>query len=311
MAPAADLSLGCRKIDFKSATAKDEFNSSLIETGFAVLTNAPITAERINNVYREWCTFLKKVQATPALRDKYMYTSSATGHDGYFPPELAEVAKTAAVRDLKQYFQIYLKGGYPLEEEGVTGEARELFQDMLALGETLLEWIDEKLDEVSPEARAKLNAQGCVNLAETMSAERTMLRILHYPAYDPKDAEPGQLRSAPHEDINLITVLPAGSCGGLQLCVDGVNWLDVPFEVDSIIINIGDMLQELTCGVYRSTTHRVLALDTAVERMSVPCFIHPRSETYLSDKYPTADGYLKERLDQLARLNEKKNKLAA
>ena len=184
-------------------------------------------------------------------------------------------------------------------------EALKLFEDMTTLGVSLLSWIDTHLNEAS---REKLNAQGIGNLKDTLGRDRTMMRILHYPSYDASTVTPGQVRAAAHEDINWITVLPAGSTPGLQLCLDGENWIDVPFEPDSIIVNIGDMLQELTGGQYRSTTHRVITSGPAgVERMSVPCFVHAAADIVLSErdgKPFTAKNYLDQRLEQLARLDK-------
>ena len=54
-------------------------------------------------------------------------------------------------------------------------------------------------------------------LSDCVSDARTMLRILHYPGYTDADEAPGAVRAAAHEDINLITVLPAGSARGLQV----------------------------------------------------------------------------------------------
>eukprot|EP00040_Diaphanoeca_grandis_P004287 m.27916 g.27916 ORF g.27916 m.27916 type:complete len:295 (-) comp15834_c1_seq1:201-1085(-) len=291
--------MSCQKVDMQSADAKHVFNESLLNTGFAVVTNHGISAQRIDSVYTEWCGFLKQLQGSPELREKYLRDMAK--FDGYFPLDLAEVAKTAEVRDLKQYFQLYVEGRYP-RDEGVTEEAMLLFEDFLNLGSKLLSWIDEKLDDT---ARARLSSHGIKSLVETLSRERTMMRILHYPAYEAKDSLPGQVRAAPHEDINWITVLPAGSTRGLQLCVDGTTWVDVPYEKDSIVINIGDMLQELTEGQFRSTTHRVIKHPgdpQGAERMSIPCFIHPKADIYLSPAHPTAEHFLNERLAKLYRL---------
>jgi isopenicillin N synthase-like dioxygenase len=294
-----------RQIDFTSPTAKEEFVSSLLETGFAVLNNHGVDPNRISSVYSEWSKFLSKLAKSPELKERYLRDPKRSGgSDGYFPCELAEVAKTATARDLKQYYQLYQGERYP---EGVTDEAKHLFHDMTKLGSVLLDWIDGAL---SPATRAKLDAQGITNLSETLSVQRTMLRILHYPAYDPATVEAGQIRSAQHEDINWITVLPAGSTKGLQLCLDGETWSDVPFARESIIVNLGDMLQELTAGRFRSTTHRVVTSEDAtpgLERMSVPCFIHAKKEVVLSHRNGspfTADDYLMNRLTQLERMND-------
>ena len=52
------------------------------------------------------------------------------------------------------------------------------------------------------------------------------------------------MRAAAHEDINLITVLPAGSARGLQLkSRQSGEWYEVPLVEGSIVINVGDMMQ--------------------------------------------------------------------
>ncbi len=91
----------------------------------------------------------------------------------------------------------------------------------------------------------------CKSLVECMSKEQTLLRVLHYPGAEDltQQQEAGAIRAAPHEDINLITVLPAGSSKGLQVFSNQLGkWFEVPCIRGSIVINIGDMLQEMTAG---------------------------------------------------------------
>merc|ERR1711972_1046862 len=143
------------------------------------------------------------------------------------------------------------------------------------------------------------------------SKPRTMLRMLHYPAYESHMVEAGAIRAAAHEDINYITLLPVGSSRGLQLYSrEAEQWYDVPFEPESIIINIGDMLQELTDFHYVSTTHRVIKSDEepeGMDRMSSPVFIHAKADCVLSDRVGTAEQYLTQRLSELAK-NDKDKK---
>lgn len=70
--------------------------------------------------------------------------------------------------------------------------------------------------------------------------------------------EPGAIRAQAHEDINLITILPAASEPGLQVKTLDGEWQDVPCDFGNLIINIGDMLQEASGGYYPSTSHRVI-----------------------------------------------------
>lgn len=74
-------------------------------------------------------------------------------------------------------------------------------------------------------------------------SHKTLLRILHYPPMS-GDEEPGAIRAAAHEDINLLTILPAANEPGLQVKAKDGQWLDVPCDFGNLIINIGDMLQE-------------------------------------------------------------------
>lgn len=209
----------------------------------------------------------------------------------------AETAKGHSIRDIKHYYHCYFPGGrYPDE---VSDRARRLFAQMISLGQVLLQWID---DHMCDAVRAKLPA-GSPPLVDILDPAQTLLRILHYPAYKNGEEEPGAIRAAAHEDINLITVLPAGSSRGLQVFSQTTQqWYEVPCLRGSIIINIGDMLQEMTGGEYVATTHRVVKPDgevTTLDRMATPCFLHAFPGTYLSEKYPTARLFLEERLREL------------
>lgn len=81
--------------------------------------------------------------------------------------------------------------------------AREYFNQIIALGKTLLTWIEAALPE---HIQAALDGP----LPEMVSAHQTMLRVLHYPPLAGEIPE-GAIRAAAHEDINLITLLPAAT----------------------------------------------------------------------------------------------------
>jgi len=127
--------------------------------------------------------------------------------------------------------------------------------------------------------------------ARTIAREPTCLfRIFHYPPIDilrlPQDGI-SEWGVAEHTDYGLLTILAQDDCGGLQVKMpgaaksggvssasDGEIWLDVPAEPDVFVVNIGDMLDRLTLGRYRSTAHRVKN-SSGRERMSYPFFIDP------------------------------------
>ena len=131
-------------------------------------------------------------------------------------------------------------------------------------------------------------------------SEHTLLRILHYPPLTGAE-DANAIRAAAHEDINLLTVLPAANEPGLQVFSNEGEWLDVSCDFNTLIINTGDMLKELSQDYFPSTTHRVVnpeGIDRSKSRISLPLFLQPRKEVVLSDRY-TADSYLQERLEEL------------
>jgi isopenicillin N synthase-like dioxygenase len=111
----------------------------------------------------------------------------------------------------------------------------------------------------------------------------SILRAIHYPpiTHDPGNA----VRSAEHEDINLITLLMGASADGLQIKNKKGQWVPVTALPEHIVVNVGDMLQRLTNGKLRSTSHRVVnppKKKWGESRFSIPFFLHPISEMDLS-----------------------------
>lgn len=124
-----------------------------------------------------------------------------------------------------------------------------------------------------------------------------LLRILRYPPLTGAEAA-GSERAAAHGDINLLTVLPAATRPGLQVCDSSGAWHDVSCDPGSVVVNGGDMLDLATGGWFPSTTHRVVLPDGDEgrrSRMSTPLFLHPAEHVVLAEGV-TAFGYLRERL---------------
>ena len=76
-----------------------------------------------------------------------------------------------------------------------------------------------------------------------------------------------------HTDYGLLTLLRQDDVGGLQVRSQQ-GWLDAPPIPGSFVCNIGDMLERLTAGRYRSTPHRVQH-SRGQERFSYPFFFDP------------------------------------
>lgn len=271
-------------VDYLADDAAEQFVKSLHETGFGVLKNHPIPHELVESIYTNWHKFF-------CSERKKEFQFNVETQDGYFPPDVSEVAKDHTVKDIKEYFHIYPWGQMPQE---LREEILDYYNRANKFAEELLGWV---------EAHAPKEVQDKFSMALSQmiaDSEQTLLRVLHYPPMTGEE-EPGAIRAAAHEDINLLTVLPASNEPGLQVKGTQDEWLDVPCDFGNLIINIGDMLQEASGGYFPSTTHRVINPTGARQeksRISLPLFLHPKPEVVLSERY-TADEYLKERLREL------------
>lgn len=105
------------------------------------------------------------------------------------------------------------------------------------------------------------------------TADPTILfRIFHYPATAPEHGK-DHWGVGEHTDYGLLTLLLQDDRGGLQVKTpDG--WIDAPPIPCSLVCNIGDMLDRLTGGGYRSTPHRVRN-QSGHGRLSFPLFFDP------------------------------------
>lgn len=92
----------------------------------------------------------------------------------------------------------------------------------------------------------------------------TLFRIFHYPS--PPYADPEEWGVGEHTDYGLLTLLLQDDNPGLQVHTSR-GWIEAPPIPGTLVCNIGDMLDKLTGGLYRSTPHRV---RNATGRVSSP-----------------------------------------
>ncbi len=125
-----------------------------------------------------------------------------------------------------------------------------------------------------------------------LTADPTVLfRIFRYPAL-PDNATSDEWGVGEHTDYGLLTLLAQDGSGGLEVRSPGGDWIDVPAEPEVIVCNLGDMLDRLTEGRYRSTPHRVRN-TTGRTRLSFPYFFDPSWDAVVTplplDGSPPAD----------------------
>ena len=254
----------------------DEIGRSFEEYGFAVIRDHGIPQDLIDRAEE----LSKAFFALPDDVKKAYQIPGGGGARGYTPFG-TEKAKDAQVHDLKEFWHVgrELPEGHPLSEfmadnvwpSEVEG-FRETFSDLYAAFETaggrVLEAIALHLglprDFFVP----------------TVADGNSVMRLLRYPPLEGKEAE-GAIRAAAHGDINTITLLLGAEEAGLELLTKQDEWKAVEVPEGALVINVGDMLDRLTNGKLRSTTHRVVNPrgEAAYRaRYSMPFFLHFRPD---------------------------------
>jgi isopenicillin N synthase-like dioxygenase len=196
---------------------------------------------------------------------------------------------TSGVPDLKEgiYFGAELDPDDPRVREGRPLHGPNLFPERPAgLRETVLAYLGEmtRLGQAILGGMAEGLGLDRSWFADRLTADPVLLfRLFHYPPAPRDDSGWGV---AEHTDYGLLTILGQDEHGGLQVRgTDG--WVDAPPVPDSFVCNLGDMLERLTGGRYRSTPHRVRNTSGA-DRLSYPFFLDPSWDAVV-DRLPIVE----------------------
>jgi len=254
----------------------EEIGRSFEEYGFAVIRDHGITADLIAKAEDLSRAFF----ALPDEVKRAYHIPGGGGARGYTPFG-TEKAKDASVHDLKEFWHVgrSLPEGHPLSEYMAPNlwpteiaEFRETFEALYAAF--------EKAGARVLEAIALHLGLPQDWFAKTVEDGNSVMRLLHYPPLTGADAE-GAIRAAAHGDINTITLLLGAEEAGLELLTASGEWKAIEVPEGALVVNIGDMLDRLTNGRLRSTTHRVVNPRGEAayrSRYSMPFFLHFRPD---------------------------------
>ncbi|XP_008803234.3 gibberellin 2-beta-dioxygenase 8-like [Phoenix dactylifera] len=113
-------------------------------------------------------------------------------------------------------------------------------------------------------------------IKENCTCNTCYLRLNRYP---PCPVKNGVFGLIPHTDSSFLTIVRQDQVGGLQLMKDG-SWITVKPNLNALIVNIGDLFQAWSNGVYKSVEHRVMS-NPQLERFSVAYFLCPSYDTVI------------------------------
>ncbi|KAM7470393.1 hypothetical protein LguiA_008576 [Lonicera macranthoides] len=84
----------------------------------------------------------------------------------------------------------------------------------------------------------------------------------------------------PHSNASRISILKqVNGVDGLQIRKDGV-WFPVKLQLESFIVNVGDVLDILSNGAFNSLEHRA-TVNAENSKMSLAMFFNPKFEAYV------------------------------
>jgi isopenicillin N synthase-like dioxygenase len=286
-----------------------ELGRSFEEYGFAIIADHGIPDELIHRAEEKAKAFF----ALPDEVKRSYHVPGGGGARGYTPFGI-ETAKGQKAHDLKEFWHVGrdLAEGHRFRAhmpDNVWPEEVESFRDTF----TELYATFDRTGLKILKAIARYLGIDEDYFVDTVRDGNSVLRMLHYP---PIEGEPGShVRAGAHEDINTITLLLGAEEAGLELQTTDGEWIPVSPRPGELVVNIGDMLQRLTNGRLRSTSHRVVNPPRerwGHSRYSMPFFLHFRSDFMIealpgtvpageAPKWPpiTADDYLQERLREI------------
>jgi isopenicillin N synthase-like dioxygenase len=306
MIPTLDI----RRYETDRAAFVAELGGAYREWGFCGISGHGIDPALVAGAYDAF----RRYFALPAETKMKYHVKGGGGARGY-TPFMVETAKDSRYPDLKEFWHIGREiprdskyadvmppNLWPDEVPGFREYGYGLYEALDALGRRVLRALALHID--LPEAWFE----------DKVDFGNSILRPIHYPPIT-TPAVPN-VRAGAHEDINFITLLVGASAAGLEVLSRKGEWVPFTAEGDTIVVNIGDMLQRLSNHVYPSTTHRVVNPpgDLARQpRYSVPYFLHPNPDFLIDvlpscvsadnpSRYPepiTAHGYLMERLREI------------
>ena len=101
-----------------------------------------------------------------------------------------------------------------------------------------------------------------------------LFRLFNYPTQPVPGGLDVQWGVGEHTDYGLLTILHQDDVGGLSVHTPQ-GWVDAPPIAGTFVCNIGDMLDRMTGGLYKSTPHRVVRNTSGRDRLSFPLFFDP------------------------------------
>jgi isopenicillin N synthase-like dioxygenase len=277
--PVIDLAPFLHGTPAQRAAIARQIGDACRNIGFFYIINHGVPASLIAETFEQSKRFFSQppdVKAAVAIEH-------SSCHRGYFSTggENLNPAKQTTAGDLKEGYKIGRDLGpeHPLVRAGTPLHGPNQWPNLPGWRETMTSYYGamEALGRELLHAFAlSLNIQE-QNFDGWLTAPMTTLGPLHYPPQRGHITE-AQLGAGAHTDYGCLTLLAQDDAGGLQVRNGAGQWVDTPPLPGSFVVNIGDMMERWTNGIFTSTLHRVINVSGR-ERYSMPFFFDPDFHT--------------------------------
>ena len=245
------------------------------ETGFMYLKNHGVDQALIEKSFKNSKRFFD-LSLDQKKRLSWSDDSNYYEKSGYVGLE-KETLDLSSPGDFKEMLDIGKACGHkwdwPAGQESFKDTISTLYPALTQAANNILEALALALDLSNP--------QYFVN---THDEEDHELRFLFYPPVE-RPLKPGQLRAGAHTDYGSITLVFQDQAGGLEVKLRSGEWISVPYMPDTMVVNVGNLLQRWSNDKYCSNPHRVIPPTTEQKdncRYSIAFFCHPNSRTTIS-----------------------------
>jgi isopenicillin N synthase-like dioxygenase len=292
------------------AAAAEAIGRACREVGFFYVKNHGIPRAQVEAAFAAARCFFD----LPLARKNDIHVSKSYPAQRGYIPIFAENTAPGVTADLKECFDLALElppddpdviAGTPFHGPNVWPEGLPGFRDA-AYGYYL---------EVRTLSRRIAGAVALgLGLREDHFADKldrpiASLRLIHYPPQGGA-IEEDTIGCGAHSDYGFLTVLAQDEVGGLQLRNGAGEWIAAPPIPGTFVINVSELLERWTNGLYKATLHRVIN-TSGRDRYSMPFFLDTNYDAVIAclatcqgpdhpPKYPPVVGgeYLFRRYDE-------------
>ena len=279
-----------------------EIGRACRDIGFFYIIGHGVAQELIDRIFAE----AKRFFTLPSEQKAEIAIEKSPCHRGWFAlgGENLDPEKQQTAGDLKEGIKIGrdLPLDHPQVEAGLPLHGPNQWPNGLPGWK---ETMQEGYDALGRLGREIMHAFAlALELPETyfdrwLTGPMATLGPLHYPPQQGRITE-ARIGAGAHTDFGCLTIVAQDPVGGLQVRNSAKKWIDAPFLPGSFIVNIGDMMERWTNGIFASTLHRVIN-TSGKDRYSLPYFYDPDFDTDLTvlktctgpgnpPKYPPTTG---------------------